>query len=121
MFSLHVVLLFEPVPVEVFRADVATRLVPQRGSLRGAATVDGAAHPPSAAVSPAPPTPAEVPASGSAAVDPDPGKPQVGVSAAGVQAVERVKQDPIYQGIAGSAAEGARDADRKSTRLNSSH
>src|SRR3546814_9130395 len=41
---------------------------------------------------------------------PDPGKPQVGVSAAGVQAVERVKKDPIYQGIAGSAAEGARDA-----------
>src|SRR3546814_13453297 len=29
---------------------------------------------------------------------------------AGVQAVERVKQDPIYQRIAGSAAEGARDA-----------
>src|SRR3546814_12470986 len=53
---------------------------------------------------------AEVPASGNAGADLAAGKPQVGVSAAGVQAVERVKQDPIYQRIAGSAAEGARDA-----------
>src|SRR3546814_20720399 len=67
----------KPDPVEAIKADVATRLAPQAGSVRGAATVDGAAHPPSAAVPPAPPTPAGVPASGSAAVDPDPGKPQV--------------------------------------------
>src|SRR3546814_6601865 len=77
----------KPDPVEAIKADVATRLAPQAGSVRGAATEDGAAHPPSAAVSPAPPTPAEVPASGSAAVDHDTGKPQDGVSAAGVTAV----------------------------------
>src|SRR3546814_13393125 len=77
---------------------------------RGGGSVDGAAHPPSAAGSAAPPTPAEGPASGNAGADLAAGKPQVGVSAAGVQAVERVKQDPSYQRIAGSAAEGARDA-----------
>src|SRR3546814_5192195 len=44
----------KPDPVEAIKADVATRLAPQAGSVRGAATVDGAAHPPSAAVSPAP-------------------------------------------------------------------
>src|SRR3546814_3771520 len=133
----------KPDPVEAIKADVATRLAPKTGSARGAATVDGAAHPPSAAVPPAPPTPAEVPASGNAGADLAAGKPQVGVSAAGVQAVERVKQDPIYQRIAGSAAEGAREAagqsgaaqtaplagastagpaaDRKGPRLNSRH
>src|SRR3546814_13511621 len=81
-----------------------------RSSARGAATVDGAAHPPSAAVSPAPPPPAEVPASGNAGDDLPAGKPQVGVSAAGVQAVERATQAPTYQTLAGSALEAARDA-----------
>ncbi|WP_067104988.1 TraV family lipoprotein [Sphingopyxis granuli] len=104
----------KPDPVEAIKADVANRLAPKAGIARGAATVDDAAHPPSAAVSPALPTPAEVPASGSVAADPDPGKPQVGVSAAGVQAVERVKEYPVYQGIAGSAAQGARDATAQS-------
>src|SRR3546814_2034840 len=41
----------KPDPVEAIKADVATRLAPKTGSARGAATVDGAAHPPSAAVS----------------------------------------------------------------------
>src|SRR3546814_1658317 len=44
-----------PDPVEAIKADVATRLAPKTGSARGAATVDGEAHPQSAAVSPAPP------------------------------------------------------------------
>src|SRR3546814_17194693 len=38
-----------PNPVEAIKADVATRLAPKTGNARGAATVAGAAHPPSAA------------------------------------------------------------------------
>src|SRR3546814_10976410 len=50
----------KPDPVEAIKADVATPLDPHTGSARGAATVCGAAHPPSAGVSTAHPPPAEV-------------------------------------------------------------
>src|SRR3546814_21174707 len=89
----------KPDPVEAIKADVATRLAPKTGSARGAATVDGAAHPPAAAVSPAPPTPPEVPASGNAGADLTAGKPPVGVSAAAVTAVERVNHNPTSPSI----------------------
>lgn len=97
-------------PIEAIRADVAARLTPKAGSAPAAATADGAAHPSSAAVSPAPPSPVGAPASDGSGVLPGAEKPQAGASAAGVQAVERVKADPVYRGIAGSVARGARDA-----------
>lgn len=99
-----------PDPVEAIKADVATRLAPKAGSAPATATVDGAAHPSSAAVSPAHPTPAGASANGSGAIVPGSEKPQTGISTAGAQAVGRVKGDPAFQGIAGSVAQGARDA-----------
>src|SRR3546814_12389447 len=72
----------KPDPVEALKADVAPRLAPKTGSARGAATEDGAAHPPSAAVSPAAPTPAAVPARGDAGADLAAAKPQGGAAPA---------------------------------------
>jgi conjugal transfer pilus assembly protein TraV len=97
-------------PVEAIRADVAARLTPKAGGAPAAATADGTAHPSSAAVSPAPPSPVGAPASDGSGVLPRAEKPQADASAAGAQAVERVKADPVYRGIAGSVARGARDA-----------
>ena len=100
----------KPDPVEGIRADVASRLAPRAGSAPAPVTVDGVARPPSAAVSPVLPSPAGVPASGSAGTVQGAGKPESAISNAGTQAVERVKSAPAYRQVAGSIAQEARDA-----------
>lgn len=89
-------------PRETIKADVAAQLAQQPKSPAAAAPADGVAHAPSAAAPPAPMSPSGAPAGGHAR--------EPAVSAAGKKATERVKSDPAYRQIAGSAAKDARDA-----------
>ncbi|MDE8652851.1 TraV family lipoprotein [Novosphingobium album (ex Liu et al. 2023)] len=97
-------------PVGAIKADVAARLAPkQRTASAPAMGSTASVPPPSSALaesSAAPP----VPASGGAPVKEVPAQMQGPVSAAGATAVDRVKADPAYQGVAGSVAKGAREA-----------
>ena len=97
-------------PVSAIKADVAARLAPKPQG--GAVPVKGAVVSPAVGAVPAsaPAIPAGTPAS-SGVLAPKPAAQSATVtSAAGVAAVNRVKADPAYQGIASGVAKGARDA-----------
>ncbi|MFC3425724.1 MULTISPECIES: TraV family lipoprotein [Sphingomonadales] len=97
-------------PLETIKADVAARLAQKQKSPAAAAPADGVAHAPSVTASPAPLSPSGAPAGGHAREPAASAAPPTTISAAGEKAVERVKSDPAYRQIAGSAAKDARDA-----------
>jgi conjugal transfer pilus assembly protein TraV len=97
-------------PVSAIKADVAARLAPKP---QGApAPAKGVAVPPaaSAALASAPARASGTAASGGAQAREPAAESKTAPSAAGVAAVERVKADPAYQGVAAGVAKGARDA-----------
>jgi len=98
-------------PRETIKADVAARLAQQPKSPSAAAPADGVAHAPRSVVAlPAPMPPSGAPAGGHARESMVFAPPPTTISAAGEQAAERVKTDPIYRAVAGSATNDTRDA-----------
>jgi len=96
-------------PITAIKADVASRLAGKpHGPSAGPKAV--AAAPSDAVTSSAPAVAAAVPPSAAAAGQGSTDQAAGAVPAAGSAAVDRVKADPVYQGIAASVATGARDA-----------
>ncbi|MDF0544834.1 TraV family lipoprotein [Sphingobium sp. H39-3-25] len=94
-----------PDPVSAIKADVRARLAPRAQATSGSGTAAALSHsPPAAALSVLPP-----PAGASTGGSPEAKAVPVPASAAGTEAVARVKADPRYQEVANGAAKGARD------------
>ena len=100
-------------PVGAIKSDVAARLAPPADRPRAVAKPGRSASGAPAGASLTPPAP--VAASASPAAGVSAGRAQPGIAAAGAAALERVKADPGFTGIAGSVASDARTAAAKAS------
>ncbi|WP_141249534.1 type IV conjugative transfer system lipoprotein TraV [Sphingobium sp. D43FB] len=97
-------------PVSAIKADVAARLAPKPQDPSSAAKGGAVPPAPGAAITSIPAAVSGRPASGGAQARDAVADRKATPSAAGVAAVDRVKADPVYQGVAAGVAKGARDA-----------